>query len=85
MYLFWSLNLTEFDQSFYKHRPIYFLSVVMAEAHQAEVFQFTITPEGIDLYLSHHALNQIYFSGLWSRKKRISRIKVSDSNEYDKT
>ncbi|XP_026062223.1 carnitine O-palmitoyltransferase 1, liver isoform isoform X1 [Carassius auratus] len=47
----------------------------MAEAHQAVAFQFTITPEGIDLHLSYQALNQIYLSGLRSWKKRISRIK----------
>ncbi|XP_030649776.1 carnitine O-palmitoyltransferase 1, liver isoform [Chanos chanos] len=47
----------------------------MAEAHQAVAFQFTITPEGIDLQLSHQALSQIYRSGLRSWKKRISRIK----------
>uniref|UniRef100_A0A8C1HBW3 Carnitine palmitoyltransferase 1A2b n=1 Tax=Cyprinus carpio carpio TaxID=630221 RepID=A0A8C1HBW3_CYPCA len=47
----------------------------MAEAHQAVAFQFTITPEGIDLHLSYQALSQIYLSGLRSWKKRISRIK----------
>ncbi|KAJ7989930.1 hypothetical protein DPEC_G00309590 [Dallia pectoralis] len=47
----------------------------MAEAHQAVAFQFTITPEGIDLRLSYQALSQIYLSGLRSWKKRISRIK----------
>lgn len=49
----------------------------MAEAHQAVAFQFTITPEGINLQLSYQALNQIYLSGLRSWKKRISRIRVS--------
>uniref|UniRef100_A0A4W5Q0A2 carnitine O-palmitoyltransferase n=1 Tax=Hucho hucho TaxID=62062 RepID=A0A4W5Q0A2_9TELE len=44
----------------------------MAEAHQAVAFQFTITPEGIDLRLSYQALSQIYLSGLRSWKKRIS-------------
>uniref|UniRef100_A0A6Q2WU10 carnitine O-palmitoyltransferase n=1 Tax=Esox lucius TaxID=8010 RepID=A0A6Q2WU10_ESOLU len=47
----------------------------MAEAHQAVAFQFTITPEGIDLRLSYQALSQIYLSGLRSWKKRISRMK----------
>uniref|UniRef100_A0AAY4A6L0 carnitine O-palmitoyltransferase n=1 Tax=Denticeps clupeoides TaxID=299321 RepID=A0AAY4A6L0_9TELE len=47
----------------------------MAEAHQAVAFQFTITPEGIDLQLSHQALQQVYLSGLRSWKKRISRLK----------
>ncbi|KAA0701495.1 Carnitine O-palmitoyltransferase 1, liver isoform [Triplophysa tibetana] len=50
-------------------------STVMAEAHQAVAFQFTITPEGINLHLSYQALNQIYLSGLRSWKKRISRIR----------
>lgn len=47
----------------------------MAEAHQAVAFQFTITPEGIDLQLSYQALNQIYRSGLRSWKKRVSRMR----------
>ncbi|XP_030626166.1 carnitine O-palmitoyltransferase 1, liver isoform [Chanos chanos] len=47
----------------------------MAEAHQAVAFQFTITPEGIDLHLSHEALHQVYLSGLRSWKKRIVRLK----------
>ncbi|TRY93200.1 hypothetical protein DNTS_006322 [Danionella cerebrum] len=47
----------------------------MAEAHQAVAFQFTITPDGVNLHLSYHALNQIYLSGLRSWKKRISRVK----------
>uniref|UniRef100_A0A3Q2QS61 carnitine O-palmitoyltransferase n=2 Tax=Cyprinodontoidei TaxID=8087 RepID=A0A3Q2QS61_FUNHE len=49
----------------------------MAEAHQAVAFQFTITPEGIDLQLSYQALNQIYLSGVRSWKKRVSRMKNS--------
>lgn len=48
----------------------------MAEAHQAVAFQFTVTPDGIDLQLSHQALTQIYLSGLRSWKKRLIRIKV---------
>uniref|UniRef100_A0A8C2C107 carnitine O-palmitoyltransferase n=1 Tax=Cyprinus carpio TaxID=7962 RepID=A0A8C2C107_CYPCA len=47
----------------------------MAEAHQAVAFQFTITPEGIDLQLSHQALRQVYLSGLRSWKKRVTRLK----------
>ncbi|CAL8283413.1 unnamed protein product [Boreogadus saida] len=47
---------------------------VMAEAHQAVAFQFTITPEGMDLQLSYQALHLIYRSGLRSWKKRISRM-----------
>ncbi|XP_054625464.1 carnitine O-palmitoyltransferase 1, liver isoform-like isoform X4 [Dunckerocampus dactyliophorus] len=49
----------------------------MAEAHQAVAFQFTVTPEGIDLQLSHQALTEIYRSGLRSWKKRIIRLKNS--------
>uniref|UniRef100_A0A8C7XT73 carnitine O-palmitoyltransferase n=1 Tax=Oryzias sinensis TaxID=183150 RepID=A0A8C7XT73_9TELE len=49
----------------------------MAEAHQAVAFQFTVTPEGIDLRLSHQALSEIYLSGVRSWKKRIIRIKNS--------
>ncbi|KAK1878216.1 Carnitine O-palmitoyltransferase 1 liver isoform [Dissostichus eleginoides] len=47
----------------------------MAEAHQAVAFQFTITPEGIDLQLSYQALNQILLSGVRSWKKRVSRMR----------
>lgn len=62
---------------------VLFLSIVMAEAHQAVAFQFTISPEGINLHLSYQALNQIYLSGLRSWKKRFSRMKVSDSIERE--
>uniref|UniRef100_A0A2K6TP11 carnitine O-palmitoyltransferase n=1 Tax=Saimiri boliviensis boliviensis TaxID=39432 RepID=A0A2K6TP11_SAIBB len=47
----------------------------MAEAHQAVAFQFTVTPDGIDLRLSHEALKQIYLSGLHSWKKKFIRFK----------
>lgn len=47
----------------------------MAEAHQAVAFQFTVTPDGIDLHLSHEALKQVYLSGLRSWKKRIRRYR----------
>uniref|UniRef100_A0AAQ4PA43 carnitine O-palmitoyltransferase n=1 Tax=Gasterosteus aculeatus aculeatus TaxID=481459 RepID=A0AAQ4PA43_GASAC len=47
----------------------------MAEAHQAVAFQFTVSPDGIDLQLSHEALRQIYLSGLHSWKKRFIRFK----------
>ncbi|TRY77592.1 hypothetical protein DNTS_024419 [Danionella cerebrum] len=49
----------------------------MAEAHQAVAFQFTVTPDGIDLHLCHEALRQIYLSGLHSWKKRFIRFKES--------
>ena len=49
----------------------------MAEAHQAVAFQFTVTPDGIDLRMSHEALRQIYLSGLHSWKKKFIRFKVS--------
>ncbi|XP_029440050.1 carnitine O-palmitoyltransferase 1, brain isoform isoform X2 [Rhinatrema bivittatum] len=49
----------------------------MAEAHQAVAFQFTVTPDGIDLQLSHEALKQVYLSGLRSWKKKFARIKNS--------
>uniref|UniRef100_A0A8K9WZA9 carnitine O-palmitoyltransferase n=2 Tax=Oncorhynchus mykiss TaxID=8022 RepID=A0A8K9WZA9_ONCMY len=48
---------------------------VMAEAHQAVAFQFTVSPDGIDLQLSHEALRQIYLSGLHSWKKKFIRFK----------
>lgn len=49
----------------------------MAEAHQAVAFQFTVTPEGIDVRLSHQALTEIYHSGIRSWKKRIIGLKVA--------
>ncbi|KAM7178447.1 carnitine O-palmitoyltransferase 1, muscle isoform 1-T9 [Macrochelys suwanniensis] len=49
----------------------------MAEAHQAVAFQFTVTPEGVDVRLSREALKQIYLSGVASWKKRFARIKNS--------
>ncbi|XP_067875728.1 carnitine O-palmitoyltransferase 1, liver isoform-like isoform X2 [Heterodontus francisci] len=47
----------------------------MAEAHQAVAFQFTVTPEGIDLRLSHNALKEIYLSGIRAWKKKCIRLK----------
>ncbi|XP_009100414.1 carnitine O-palmitoyltransferase 1, liver isoform [Serinus canaria] len=47
----------------------------MAEAHQAVAFQFTVTPDGIDLRMSHEALKQIYLSGVYSWKKKFIRFK----------
>ncbi|KAG2462390.1 CPT1A palmitoyltransferase, partial [Polypterus senegalus] len=47
----------------------------MAEAHQAVAFQFTVTPDGIDLRLSHEALRQVYLSGVHSWKKKFIRFK----------
>ncbi|KAM9299185.1 carnitine O-palmitoyltransferase 1, liver isoform-like [Gastrophryne carolinensis] len=47
----------------------------MAEAHQAVAFQFTVTPEGIDLQLSHEALKQVYLSGLRSWKQKLIRLR----------
>uniref|UniRef100_A0A8C8SGA3 Carnitine O-palmitoyltransferase 1, muscle isoform n=1 Tax=Pelusios castaneus TaxID=367368 RepID=A0A8C8SGA3_9SAUR len=49
----------------------------MAEAHQAVAFQFTVTPEGVDVRLSREALKQIYLSGVASWKKRFVRIQNS--------
>ncbi|XP_044844952.1 carnitine O-palmitoyltransferase 1, liver isoform-like [Mauremys mutica] len=49
----------------------------MAEAHQAVAFQFTVSPEGVDLRLSHAALKQVYLAGLRSWKKKITRLRNS--------
>lgn len=57
------------------HRPCTVVAT-MAEAHQAVAFQFTVTPDGIDLQLCHEALRQIYLSGIHSWKKRFIRFKV---------
>ncbi|KAM9481838.1 carnitine O-palmitoyltransferase 1, muscle isoform 1-T2 [Clarias gariepinus] len=42
----------------------------MAEAHQAVAFQFTVTPEGIDLRLSREAFKHIYLAAVTSWRKR---------------
>lgn len=55
---------------------------VMAEAHQAVAFQFTVSPDGIDLQLSHEALRQIYLSGLHSWKKKFIRFKVLQQGKF---
>uniref|UniRef100_A0A4W5KEV6 Carnitine O-palmitoyltransferase 1, muscle isoform n=1 Tax=Hucho hucho TaxID=62062 RepID=A0A4W5KEV6_9TELE len=47
----------------------------MAEAHQAVGFQFTVTPDGIDLHLSREVLKHIYLSGVTSWRKRAIRFK----------
>nr|XP_034990942.1 carnitine O-palmitoyltransferase 1, brain isoform isoform X2 [Zootoca vivipara] len=49
----------------------------MAEAHQAVAFQFTVSPEGIDLQLSHAALKEVYISGLRSWKKKFNQLRNS--------
>lgn len=56
--------------------------VSMAEAHQAVAFQFTVSPEGIDLQLSHEALRQVYLSGLHSWKKKFVRFRVSSPAHF---
>lgn len=52
------------------------VEVVMAEAHQAVGFQFSVTQEGVDVRLSHQALTEIYLSGVRSWRKRLVRLKV---------
>ncbi|XP_060636742.2 palmitoyl thioesterase CPT1C isoform X1 [Anolis sagrei] len=47
----------------------------MAEAHQAVAFQFTVSPEGIDLQLSHVAFKEIYLSGVRSWKKKFNQLR----------
>uniref|UniRef100_A0A8C5MVR1 Carnitine O-palmitoyltransferase 1, muscle isoform n=1 Tax=Leptobrachium leishanense TaxID=445787 RepID=A0A8C5MVR1_9ANUR len=49
----------------------------MAEAHQAVAFQFTVTPDGIDLQLGRDALRHLYLSGLVACRKRLIRLKSS--------
>ncbi|KAM6095338.1 carnitine O-palmitoyltransferase 1, muscle isoform [Chlamydotis macqueenii] len=49
----------------------------MAEAHQAVAFQFTVTPEGLDVQLSREAVRHLYLAGLSSWKKRLVRAKNS--------
>uniref|UniRef100_UPI00358F9DCE carnitine O-palmitoyltransferase 1, liver isoform-like n=1 Tax=Myxine glutinosa TaxID=7769 RepID=UPI00358F9DCE len=47
----------------------------MAEAHQAVGFQFTVTPEGIDLQLSREVLRQIWLSGVRAWQRHLIRFK----------
>ncbi|KAM9312899.1 carnitine O-palmitoyltransferase 1, muscle isoform [Gastrophryne carolinensis] len=49
----------------------------MAEAHQAVAFQFTVTPDGIDLQLGRDALRHLYLSGLIACRKRLITLKSS--------
>lgn len=56
---------------------VFLYSVIMAEAHQAVGFEFTVVPEGADAQLSHQALTEIYLSAVNSWKKCIIRIKVT--------
>lgn len=56
--------------------PVLSFSAIMAEAHQAVGFEFTVIPEGTDAQLSHQALTEIYLSAVHSWKKCIIRIKV---------
>ncbi|KAM6292920.1 LOW QUALITY PROTEIN: carnitine O-palmitoyltransferase 1, muscle isoform [Porphyrio hochstetteri] len=49
----------------------------MAEAHQAVAFQFSVTPEGLDVQLSREALRQLYLAAVSSWKKRLVLAKNS--------
>ncbi|KAG9460239.1 hypothetical protein GDO78_023129 [Eleutherodactylus coqui] len=49
----------------------------MAEAHQAVAFQFTVTPDGIDLQLGRDVLRHLYLSGLIACRKRLITLKSS--------
>lgn len=48
----------------------------MAEAHQAVAFQFTVTPEGLDLRLSREAVRQLCLAAAHAWKKRLVQAKV---------
>lgn len=85
---------TRLDSSTFVQSLIYFfvsffflteLSPKMAEAHQAVAFQFTVTPDGIDLRMSHEALKQIYLSGVHSWKKKFIRFKVLKTSQAYQT
>uniref|UniRef100_A0A672UNF3 Carnitine O-palmitoyltransferase 1, muscle isoform n=1 Tax=Strigops habroptila TaxID=2489341 RepID=A0A672UNF3_STRHB len=47
----------------------------MAEAHQAVAFQFTVTPEGLDLRLSREAVRQLCLAAAHAWKKRLVQAK----------
>jgi len=46
----------------------------MAEAHAAVAFSFAVTPEGVDVQVSQEAINAVFFSGVRSWRKRITRF-----------
>jgi len=46
----------------------------MAEAHAAVAFSFRVTQEGVDLQISHEAVKAVYFSGVRSWRKRLTRF-----------
>ena len=47
----------------------------VAEAHSAVAFSFSVTPEGMNVNVSHEALSAVWKSGLQSWKKRLGRMK----------
>ncbi|KAM9582381.1 carnitine O-palmitoyltransferase 1, muscle isoform [Guaruba guarouba] len=47
----------------------------MAEAHQAVAFQFTVTPDGLDLRLSREAVRQLCLAAAHAWKKRLVQAK----------
>ncbi|XP_071506916.1 carnitine O-palmitoyltransferase 1, liver isoform-like [Diadema antillarum] len=48
----------------------------MAEAHAAVAFQFTVTPEGIDLNVNHEVLKAIFESGKRSWAEKLRRFQM---------
>lgn len=76
MLLFNPINFTVNSCPIHKARA-------MAEAHQAVAFQFTVTPEGIDLRLSREALKHIYLARVTSWRKRVILFRVSELLEID--
>ncbi|KAH9525090.1 Carnitine O-palmitoyltransferase 1, liver isoform [Bulinus truncatus] len=53
---------------------------IMAEAHSAVAFSFTVTPDGYDVNINHEALKAVWESGVISWKKRIGKIKNNIHN-----
>jgi hypothetical protein len=50
------------------------LKCKMAEAHSAVGFQFTVTPDGIDIDFNRQALKAVVSSGKRSYRKRLIRF-----------
>ncbi|XP_078494441.1 carnitine O-palmitoyltransferase 1, liver isoform isoform X1 [Ciona intestinalis] len=47
----------------------------MAEAHAAVAFSFSVTQEGLNVQISHEAMQAVYFSGVRSWRKRLTRFR----------
>ncbi|XP_050391317.1 carnitine O-palmitoyltransferase 1, liver isoform isoform X1 [Patella vulgata] len=55
-------------------------SGIMAEAHAAVAFSFSVTPDGVNVAVNHEALWAVFYSGTASWKRKLHRIQNSFHN-----